>query len=99
MGRRARARRCRGIAKHVKTGLIITVAIVVAAFVFVYAWSTNYYSDYNRCLRFMEQDIVRDGEIEHSEAHGDTVPPSQEMYEEWHMMALYSCNSLAADPH
>ena len=82
-----------------KTGLIITVGIVVAAFVYVYAYSTNYYSDYNRCLRFMEQDIVRIGEIEHREALGDTTPPSEEMYEEWHMMALYSCYSLAADPH
>ena len=41
-----------GISKQVKTGLIITVGIVVAAFVYVYAYSTNYYSDYNRCLRF-----------------------------------------------
>ncbi len=81
--------------------MIITVGIVVAAFVFVfvYASSTNYYSDYNRCLRFMEQDIVRIGEIEHREAHGDTIPPSEEMYEKWHMMAFNSCYSLATDPH
>ena len=87
------------MSEQVKTGMIITVGIVVAAFVFVYASSTNYYSDYNRCLRFMEQDIVRIGEIEHREAHGDTIPPSEEMYEKWHMMAFNSCYSLATDPH
>ena len=87
------------MSEQVKTGMIITVGIVVAACVFVYASSTNYYSDYNRCLRFMEQDIVRIGEIEHREAHGDTIPPSEEMYETWHMMAFNSCYSLATDPH